>query len=209
MHSLGCYGGVCRYKRTRNLYVSLYFFFFLFSSSVSTLCRIAFRDATKSYAVYYEQQWLGAKQSHFHTSNRVPASVAERAWWLTKFQSLLLNIWLTLCQWIPGLAPFYFLPLRDERHKAYHICVLHFRDRRGAASLHHRFRAATTILLREQKPSLVWFSWRSRSCPVSEYEHSLIEILKYSDHMRSLLCYCCLLVVFALFLLEIIPKSLI
>lgn len=164
---------------------------------------------SKSYAVYYEQQWLGAKQSHFHTSNRVPASVAERAWWLTKFQSLLLNIWLTLCQWIPGLAPFYFLPLRDERHKAYHICVLHFRDRRGAASLHHRFRAATTILLREQKPSLVWFSWRSRSCPVSEYEHSLIEILKYSDHMRSLLCYCCLLVVFALFLLEIIPKSLI
>lgn len=92
MYYLGCYGGVCRYRRTRNLYVSLYFFFFLFSLSVFTLCRIAFRGATESYAVYYEQQWLGAKQSHFHTSNTVPASVAERAWWLTKFQSLLLNI---------------------------------------------------------------------------------------------------------------------
>ena len=41
--------------------------------------------------VYYEQRWLGAKQSHFHTSNAVPASVAERTWWLAKFQSLLLN----------------------------------------------------------------------------------------------------------------------
>jgi len=79
----------------------------------------------------------------------------------------------TLCQWIPGLAPFYFLPRHHVWHKSYHIWVLHFRDRRGAASFHHRFRAATTILLREQKPSLVWFSWRSRSCPVSEYEHSL------------------------------------
>ena len=52
---------------------------------------------SKSYAVYYEQQWLGAKQSHFHTSNRVPASVAERAYsWifnlLSGFQASLLFI---------------------------------------------------------------------------------------------------------------------
>ena len=47
MYSLGCYGGVCRYRRTRNLYVSLYFFFFLFSLSVSTLCQIAFRKAMR------------------------------------------------------------------------------------------------------------------------------------------------------------------
>ena len=47
MYYLGCYGDVCRYRRTRNLYVSLYFFFFLFSLSVSTLCRIAFRKAMR------------------------------------------------------------------------------------------------------------------------------------------------------------------
>lgn len=47
MYYLGCYGDVCRYRRTRNLYVSLYFFFFLFSLSVSTLCQIAFRKAMR------------------------------------------------------------------------------------------------------------------------------------------------------------------
>ena len=47
MYYLGCYGDNCRYRRTRNLYVSLYFFFFLFSLSVSTLCRIAFRKAMR------------------------------------------------------------------------------------------------------------------------------------------------------------------
>ena len=203
MYSLGCYGGVCRYRRTRNLYVSLYFFFFLFSLSVSTLCRIAFRGATKSYAVYYSEQ---NKVIFTHPTE------CRRVWlrglgdWLNS--SPYSRIFNLLC--VSGFqASLLFIFLHNNTYGTKHICVLHFRDRRGAASLHHRFRAATTILLREQKPSLVWFSWRSRSCSVSEYEHNLIEILKCSDHIRSLLCYGCLLVVFALFLLEIIPKSLI
>ena len=43
---------------------------------------------------------------------------------------------------------------------------LHFRDRRDAASLRYRNRATTTVLVCEQKPSPVWFSWRRKSCPV-------------------------------------------
>ena len=38
--------------------------------------------------------------------------------------------------------------------------TLHFRDRRGAASLRHKNRAATTVLVGKQKPCPVWFSWR-------------------------------------------------
>ena len=204
MYYLGCYGDVCRYRRTRNLYVSLYFFFFLFSLSVSTLCQIAFRKAMR-----YIMNSNGSEQNKVIFTH---PTECRRVWlrglgdWLNS--SPYSRIFNLLC--VSGFqASLLFIFLHNTTYGTKHICVLHFRDRRGAASLHHRFRAATTILLREQKPSLVWFSWRSRSCPVSEYEHSLIEILKYSDHIRSLLCYWCLLVVFALFLLEIIPKSLI
>ena len=38
--------------------------------------------------------------------------------------------------------------------------TLHLRDRRGATSLRHRNHAATTVLVCEQKPHPVWFSWR-------------------------------------------------
>ena len=44
--------------------------------------------------------------------------------------------------------------------------TLHFRDRRGAASLRHGNRAATTVLVCEQKPYSVWFSWRRKSYQV-------------------------------------------
>ena len=44
--------------------------------------------------------------------------------------------------------------------------TLHFRDRLGAASLRHRSLTATTVLLCEQKPYPVWFSWRRKLCPV-------------------------------------------
>ena len=39
--------------------------------------------------------------------------------------------------------------------------TLHFRDRCGAASPRHRNRATTTVLMCEQKPHPVWFSWCS------------------------------------------------
>ena len=44
--------------------------------------------------------------------------------------------------------------------------TLHFRDRRGAALLRHRNRAATTVFMCEQKPNPIWFSWRRKSCPI-------------------------------------------
>ena len=37
--------------------------------------------------------------------------------------------------------------------------TLHLRDQRGAVSLRHRNRAATTVLVCESKPCPVWFSW--------------------------------------------------
>ena len=48
--------------------------------------------------------------------------------------------------------------------------ALHFRDRRGVASLRHRNRATTTVLVCEQKPcaSTVWFSWRRKNYLVSD-----------------------------------------
>ena len=44
--------------------------------------------------------------------------------------------------------------------------TLRLRDRLGAASLRHRSLTATTVLLCEQKPYPVWFSWRRKLCPV-------------------------------------------
>ena len=38
--------------------------------------------------------------------------------------------------------------------------------RRSDASLRHRNRAATTVLVCEQKPYSLWFSWRQKSYPV-------------------------------------------
>ena len=43
---------------------------------------------------------------------------------------------------------------------------LQFWGWRSLASLLHRSRAATTVLVCEQKPYLIWFSWHRISCPV-------------------------------------------
>jgi len=50
--------------------------------------------------------------------------------------------------------------------------TLHFRDQRGTASIRHRNRAATTVLMCEQKPHPVWFSWRCKTYPV-KCEHNI------------------------------------
>ena len=44
--------------------------------------------------------------------------------------------------------------------------TLHFRDRLGTTSLRHRSLTVTTVLMCEQKPYLVWFSWRHKRYPV-------------------------------------------
>ena len=41
--------------------------------------------------------------------------------------------------------------------------TLHFRDRRGKASLRYRNRAEITILMCEHKPHMVWFSYRRKA----------------------------------------------
>ena len=51
-----------------------------------------------------------------------------------------------------------------------------FRDRRRAASFRHRNRAPTTVLMCEQKPYPVWFSW----CPVWYPSQELITALAHA-----------------------------
>ena len=64
-------------------------------------------------------------------------------------------------------------------HKTIHCSVytypmtLHFINRQAAASLRHRNRAATTVLVCEQKPYSVWFSWRFKRYSVY-CEHNLV-----------------------------------
>ena len=41
--------------------------------------------------------------------------------------------------------------------------TLHFRDRRGIASLRHTNRAEITDLMSEHKPHMVWFSCRRKA----------------------------------------------
>ena len=81
-----------------------------------------------------------------HTSNIAPARLAERVW-CTKFASVSSNPRFTSATGRIGVhtAPKYGTkPIR--------YVTLHFRERRGAASLRRRNRAATTVLMCEQKP---------------------------------------------------------
>ena len=66
--------------------------------------------------------------------------------------------------------------------------TLHFRDRRGAASLRYRNRAEITVLMCKHKPYPVWFSCRRKSYPVY-CEHSLrLDSRKASDWFASHPC---------------------
>ena len=121
-----------------------------------------------------EQQRHINGTSHFHTSNIVPERLAERIQ-LSKSQSLFLNIYFCLIQ-IPVLAPTYSrIPVHTAPKcgtEAFRYVTLHYRDWRGADSLRQRNRAEITILMCEQKPFSVWFSYRRKSYPV-QCEHSL------------------------------------
>ena len=97
-----------------------------------------------------------------HISNIVLARLAERAW-CTNFQSSFLNIYCLLQRQHTsssvGSSHGFYAPDRISEHTApkYGIkptcyVTLHFRDRRGAALLCHRNRAATTVHLCHQKP---------------------------------------------------------
>ena len=86
-----------------------------------------------------------------------------------------------VAQGLPVLAPMYSLPLRSEWpvHTALKCGTepipyvkLHFRDRRGGASLRYRNRAEVIVLIYEQKPYLVSFSYRRKRYPV-QCEHGL------------------------------------
>ena len=93
-------------------------------------------------------------------------------------------------QRVPGLAPRYLItsstvrvgvhtsPVYDSKPIWY--LTLHFQDRLGAAFLRHRNRAATTVLVCEQRPYRIWFSWRRQSYPV-KCEHSLKAPLGYNQ----------------------------
>lgn len=95
--------------------------------------------------------------------------------------------YLSPSQRVPGLASstsstvrvgVHTSPLYDSKPIWY--LTLHFQDRRGEAFLRHRNRAATTILVCEQRPYRIWFSWRRQSYPV-KCEHSLKAPLGYNQ----------------------------
>ena len=56
--------------------------------------------------------------------------------------------------------------------------TVHFGDRRGTASLHHRNRAATTVLVCEQKP-YVRFDFRGGSKPMANL---CLQFLPHAHH---------------------------
>ena len=89
---------------------------------------IAVRGATKSCPVKCEQQRPGAPKTRSHTSNIVPAWLAERIW-CTQFQSSLLNIYFRPSGFQSSLLLIHFrygLNTRSyytkEWHRTYPIC---------------------------------------------------------------------------------------
>ena len=133
---------------------------------------IAVRGATKSCPVKREQQRPGATKTRSHTSNIVPAWLAERIW-CTQFQSSLLNIYFRPSGFQSSLLLIHFrygLNTRSyhtkEWHRTYPICdfPLSWWVRRSFATLQNR--AATTVLVCEKTPYPIWFSWRRESYPL-------------------------------------------
>ena len=115
----------------------------------------------------YEQKRPGVVQVvHTHPTS-------YRCGWPTGFGAVILV--LTLQYLLPRLSEFQASPLliyfRDGPHRCVHrtnygtilirYVTLHFRDRRGEASLLHRISSATTVLLCENR-SPIRFDFRSR-----------------------------------------------
>ena len=112
------------------------------------------RGSTKSYPVKWEQQRPLAAKSRSHISNIVPACFAERVWcmhsipFLTRkpFTSVLVgsNPRSRLIHFCCG--PDTCSYCTKVWNRTYPISYASLRDRRGAASLRHKNRAATTFL---------------------------------------------------------------
>ena len=133
---------------------------------------IAVRGATKSCPVKCEQQSPGAAKTRSHTSNIVPAWLAERIW-CTQFQSSLLNIYFRPSGFQLSLLLIYFrygLNTRSyctkEWHRTYPICdyPLSWSVRRSFATL-QKSRCYNRSLC-EKTPYPIWFSWRRESYPL-------------------------------------------
>ena len=84
-----------------------------------------------------------------HTSNIAPARLTERVWCI-KFASVGSNPRFYLFTSATGRIGVHTPPKYGTKPIRY--VILHFRDRRGAASLRRRNRAATTVLVSEQTP---------------------------------------------------------
>ena len=106
-----------------------------------------------------------------YISNIVPVRLSERVW-CTKIFSLLLKSYFHLSGF---QYSFILIHFRDGPKRCSHCKIdtkpiryvtLHFRYRGGVVSLRHRSRSATIVLVCEQKPCPVRFSWRRESFPV-------------------------------------------
>ena len=126
--------------------------------------------------------------SRSHTSNIVLAKLAERVW-CTKFQSSLLDIYFRFSGFQPSL--FTSATGRIGVHTAPKYGKKPIRDRRGAASPRYRSLAATTAFMCEQKPYLVWFSWRRKRHPVcTRCGHTLRRAVTANKCTQKAWCTC-------------------
>ena len=121
---------------------------------------MAFPADTKRSLVEYAQQQPRTGASRLHTSNIVPKRLAERAWW-TNSQSPLLKFFFLLSGFQSSLVVIHFHYSPNNCSHSIRYMTLHFRGRRAAASLRYRNRAKITVIVCEQKPHQVWFSYKS------------------------------------------------
>ena len=133
---------------------------------------IAVRGATKSCPVKCEQQ-VPERQKLVHTHR-----TSCRHDWPRGFGALnsSLHSWI-FTSVLVGSNPRYYLSTSPTVWIPVHTTpksgteriryvTLHFRDGCGAASLRHKNRAATTVLVCEKTPYPIWFSWRRESYPL-------------------------------------------
>ena len=203
MHYLGCYGDVCRYRRTRNLSVSLYFFFFLFSlSSVFTLCRIAFRGATKRYIMNSD----GSEQNKVIFTH---PTQCRRVWlrglgdWLNSSP----YSWIKLYSVSVDSRPRSFLFSSTTPRMAQslsHMCASLSRSARCSLASSQISRRHNDSFASTEALSGMIFTARQKLSGIRVWTWPLIsiEILKYSQHIPSssfvlLLPSCCFCFVFA------------
>ena len=113
----------------------------------------------------------GRGRQKSYIANIVPVRLSERVW-CTKIFYLLLKSYFHLFGFQNSFILIYFRdgPKRCSHwmidRKPFRCVTLHFRYRSNVVSLRHRIRSATIVLVCEQKPCPVRFSWRRESFPV-------------------------------------------